>query len=150
MRRCCAQGMRNGLIVVGLFLLVLSVFLRRLQHHILLAKPTRSDVQRIVEQQMRRMPCDADVSALSAATVLMAMQPSCADAEALGHRALSGAIREEISASENGVPFLAGRRKVGQRHFVAALSELTGMSADHIARLGTVQTEFSWTGQVCV
>lgn len=100
------------------------------------------------------MPCEKGISLLSVATWLMAASPSCADAEALCHRALSCAIREEISCTEvtGGAVAAerAGRREVKQRHFDAALSELTGISAAHLAQRSPIQSEFHWAGQIRV
>lgn len=134
-----------------------TVLSRRLQHHILLDQPTSADVQAIVRMNLERLTCRVEegLDAAVMATVLMTKRPSCADAEALCHRALTLAIRDEISAveaeEETGVA-AAGRadrrREVSKRHFVAALGELTGMSGAQVEALWDQRsTPFAWAGQ---
>eukprot|EP01034_Spumella_vulgaris_P023780 gene23780-30048_t len=104
----------------------------RLQHHVLLGKPSLEDVRAIVARQMLRMPCanEGDGEAIDLSSLcsrLMFVSPSCADAEALCHKALAAAIREQILASQavtGGA--LSARRVVCQRHFETALQELVG------------------------
>jgi SpoVK/Ycf46/Vps4 family AAA+-type ATPase len=120
-----------------------------------LDQPTSADVQAIVRLNMDRLSCakEDDLDAAVMAAVLMTKRPSCADAEALCQRALALAIREEISSmeAEEGEGARGSnmrRRLVAKRHFVAALSELTGMSGAQVDALwGQRSVPFAWTGQ---
>jgi hypothetical protein len=135
----------------------------RLQYHVLLGKPSLQDVEAIVRRQMQRMPCAeaegevVDVSLMC--SHLMAFEPSCADAEALCHKALTAAIREEIlrsmdSGDQDAMGKSAPCRVVHQRHFDAALRELTGWGPEvakfeqreEILPLSTSPFEFQLTG----
>ena len=115
----------------------------RLQYHILLDKPTSEDVQSIIKSQLQSIPYDENtVNIPHIATMLMGMNPSCADAEALCQKALFNAIREEIVTNNMNI------KKVQLSHFNAALSELTGVSIDFYANSKPRQSEFVWSGSV--
>lgn len=123
---------------------------RRLQHHILLDKPSLGDVECIIRRAVERIPCAGDVDVARLGAVLVTCRPSCADAEALCQRALSLAIREEIAILEAGDTAEGrpdGGRQVRMEHFLSALSELTGFSEAHIAALEKQRaTPFEWSG----
>jgi SpoVK/Ycf46/Vps4 family AAA+-type ATPase len=114
---------------------------------VFLGKPSLEDVDAIVRRQMQRMPCAEGEDIIDVPLLcsrLMYSEPSCADAEALCQKALTAAIREEIlrsqEYSEHDSMDDAARRVVHQRHFDAALQELTGWNTVHVEE-GAVETE---------
>jgi transitional endoplasmic reticulum ATPase len=129
----------------------------RLQHHIKLELPNRSDVKKILEGKMQKLKCSDDVCVEELTSILVNDVDYCvtgADIENVCNRALVHRIREHVLADSQGTLSDENNSKenftdvsIGMKNFSGALHEcFPSLSTDNAKTEEASLPSFAWQG----
>ena len=129
----------------------------RLEHHIRLDLPNKSDIKEILAGRLMKLTCSDDVCVDDLADILTSkldFRVTGADIESVCRRAMMSRIREHLSLKGGSLNNTESEKhiKIGNKNFLEALEECYPSGADCVLlsegkeKGKSEDTPFEWTG----